>query len=165
MSNLFAAPSWLWKYHLWPTSKWIFCKKLESVLYGSALAITWAIQGTSGKKSYQELELESLKSKRRYRRLSCMFKIMKEEALHYLIKWIPTVKQTIITRSNHMPIYSCRTSFQVFFSPSMLNDWCNLDDNIRNPEPISIFKSKLLSFTHPVKNNIYNILAQRDLNF
>ena len=35
------------------------CKKLESVQYKAALAITSAIQGTSHDKIYQELALES----------------------------------------------------------------------------------------------------------
>ena len=58
-----------------------FCKKkLESTQYRAALVITGAIEGTSHQKIYQELGLESLKSKRRYRRLSYMFKTMKEKA-------------------------------------------------------------------------------------
>ena len=40
----------------------LFVKKIESVQYKTALAITGAIQGTSGDKIYQELGLESLKS-------------------------------------------------------------------------------------------------------
>ena len=41
-----------------------FCEKLESVQYKTALAITAAIQGTFCDKIYQELGLESLKSRR-----------------------------------------------------------------------------------------------------
>ena len=62
-----------------------FCEKLESVQCKAALAIKGAIQGTSRDKIYRELGLESLKSRRWYERLSCMFKIMKEEAPNYLI--------------------------------------------------------------------------------
>ena len=40
-----------------------FCEKIESVQYKATLAITGAIQGTSRDKIYQELGLESLKSK------------------------------------------------------------------------------------------------------
>ena len=53
--------------------------------YKDALAITGAIESTSGDKIYQELGLESLKSRRWYKRLSSMFKIMKEKAPNYLI--------------------------------------------------------------------------------
>ena len=41
-----------------------FSEKLESIQYKAALAITGAIQGTSSDKIYQELGLESLKSRR-----------------------------------------------------------------------------------------------------
>ena len=43
-----------------------FCEKLESVQYKVALEITRVIQGTSRDKIYQELRLESLKSRRWY---------------------------------------------------------------------------------------------------
>ena len=62
-----------------------FFEKLESVQYKVALAITGAMQSTSRNKTYEELGIESLKGRRWYRRLSCMFKIMKEETPNYLI--------------------------------------------------------------------------------
>ena len=72
-----------------------FSEKLELIQYKAALVITGAIQGTSCDKIYQELGLESLKSRRWYNRLSLMFKIMKEEALNYLVNLIPKCEQTI----------------------------------------------------------------------
>ena len=53
--------------------------------------------------------------------------------------------------------------FQVFFFPSTLNDWFQLDNNIRNSESIEIFKSKLLSFIRPVQSNIYSIFDPEGL--
>ena len=41
-----------------------FCKKVESVQYNTALAITGAIQGTSRENVYKELGLKTLKSRR-----------------------------------------------------------------------------------------------------
>ena len=112
-----------------------FCEKIESVQYRAALAITGAIQGTSRDKLYHESGLESLKSRRWYKRLSCMFKIMKREAPNYVINLIPRCKQTIRTRNNHIPNYHCRTDcFKYSFFPSTLNDWFKLDNNIRNSE-------------------------------
>ena len=43
--------------------------KLESVQYNAALAITGAIRSSSREKLYQELSLESLKSRRWHRKL------------------------------------------------------------------------------------------------
>ena len=65
-----------------------FCEKLESVQYKATLAITGAIKGPSREKLYQELGLELLKSRRWYRRLCCMYKIMKKSP-HYLTNLIP----------------------------------------------------------------------------
>ena len=62
-----------------------FCEKIEAVQYKVALAITGAIQGTSRDKIYQELRLKSLKSRRWYKRLTCMFKITRNEAPEHLI--------------------------------------------------------------------------------
>ena len=134
--------------------------------YKSALGITGAIRGTSREKIDQELGLESLKSRRWYRRLSCMFEIMKMEATNYLIKLLPKCEKTVRTRSNHIPTYNCRTNcFKYSFFPFTLNDWLNLDADIRNSESISIFKSRLLSFIRPVQRNIYDIFDTQRLKF
>ena len=53
-----------------------FYEKLDSVHYKAALAITSAMQGTSHEKVYQELGLGSIKSRRWYKRQTCMFKIV-----------------------------------------------------------------------------------------
>ena len=50
-----------------------FCEKLETVQYKTALAITCAIQDVSRENIFLELGLESLKSRRWFRRLCCMF--------------------------------------------------------------------------------------------
>ena len=55
------------------------------------------MQVTCCNKRYQELKLESLKSGRWYKRLSCMFKIMKKEAPNYLINLIPKCEAAIRT--------------------------------------------------------------------
>ena len=70
-----------------------FCEKLESVQYKAALAITCAIQGTSREKNFMQLGLESLKSRRWFRRLRCMFKIIKNQAPEYLNNLILKRKQ------------------------------------------------------------------------
>ena len=42
----------------------LFCEKLKSLQYKAALAMTGVMQGTSRDKIYQELGLETLKSRR-----------------------------------------------------------------------------------------------------
>ena len=66
-----------------------FCDKIESMQHKVALAIIGATQGTSHDKPNQELCLESLKSRRCYKRLCCMYRIMTEKAPNYLINLIP----------------------------------------------------------------------------
>ena len=141
-----------------------FAEKLEGVQYKAALAITGAIQGTSRDRIYQELGLESLKSRRWYKRLSCMFKIMNEHAPNYLINLIPKCEKTIRTRNSHIPTYHCRTDcFKLSFFPATLSDWFDLDPSIRNSESFSSFKSKLFSFIRPVQRNVYNIFDPQGL--
>ena len=141
-----------------------FCEKLESIQYKAALAITGAIQGTSRDRIYAELGLESLKGRRWYKRLSCMFKIMNEQAPSYLINLIPKYNQIIRTRNSHIPIFHCRKDcFKYSFFLTTLRDWFNLDENIRNSESISIFKNRLLSFIRPVQNSVFNIFDPKGL--
>ena len=105
------------------------CEKLESVQCKVAFAITGAIQGTSLEKIYQELGFKSLRARRWYKCLSCMFKIVKEEVPNYLINLIPKIKQTTRTRINRMPTFHCCTDcFKNSFFPSTLNDWYKLDE-------------------------------------
>ena len=88
----------------------LFCEKIESVQYKATLGITVAIQSTSRDRIYQELGLESLKSRRWYKRLVFMFKIMNEKAPNNLINLIPKYESTIKTRNNSIPSYKCRTN-------------------------------------------------------
>ena len=72
-----------------------FCKKLELVQYKVALAITGAMQGTSRETFFMELGLESKKSRRWFRHLCCVFKIMKNQDPEYLSNLIPKRKQNL----------------------------------------------------------------------
>ena len=135
-----------------------FCEKLESVQYKVALAITGAIKGSSREKIYQELGFESLKSRRWYKRLSCMFNIMNDKAPYYLKNIIPKCHQSTRLRNNRLPTFHCRTEcFKNSFFPSTMNDWFNLDSTIRDSESIAIFKKRSLSFIRPIPSNVYNI--------
>ena len=86
-----------------------FCNKIESMQYKAALSITGAIQGTSHDKLIQELGLQSLKARRWYKRLCCMYEIMTEKAPNYIINLIPKCDPTIKTRNNSIPTFDCRT--------------------------------------------------------
>ena len=66
-----------------------FHAKLESLQYNATLAITGAIRGSSSEKVYEELGLETLKSRRWYRKLSLLYKVPKNESPSYLFNTIP----------------------------------------------------------------------------
>ena len=51
------------------------------------------------------------------------------------------------------------------FFPSTLNDWFNLDLNVRNADSVSLLKSRLLSFIDPVQRSQYNPLTRLRLGF
>ena len=129
----------------------LFVKKLELVQYKVALAITGAIKGTSRKKFYEELGSESLKSRRWYTRLSCMFNIMNGKAPNYLKSLIPKVHQSTRLRNNRIPTFHCRTeSFKNSYFPSTMNDWFKLGPTIKDSESIAIFKKRSLSLIRPI---------------
>ena len=75
------------------------------------------------------------------------------------------MKQTPEQETTAYPLSTAEQIVSSTLFPSTLNDWFNLDLNIRNSESISIFKSKLLSFTRPAQTNIYNIFEPKGLTF
>ena len=111
-----------------------------------------------------ELGLESLKSRRWFRRLCCMFKIMKNQPPEYLNNLISTRKQNFNSKNIYIPSYSCPTGyFKSSFFPASLEEWFHLDPSIRNSETTSAFKQKLLPFISPLEKSIFNILDPEGL--
>ena len=47
--------------------------------------------------------------------------------------------------------------FKDYFIPAVITEWNNLDINIRNYFPMSVFKKKLLKFIRPEPNFTHNI--------
>ena len=83
-----------------------FTKKLDSIQYNAALAITAAIGGTSKEHVYDELGLETLEKKRWYRKLCCFFKIFRYKWPKYLFNIIPTSVSTYNKKfKNHLNLH------------------------------------------------------------
>ena len=135
-----------------------FQNKLESVQYNAALAITGAIRGSSREKLYQELGLESLKSRRWYRKLCLFFKLKKNKHPSYLFDMIPKVLSTRTTRNyNNIPLFNVKHEyFRNSFFPSTVIEWNKLDNNIRNSESVSAFNKQILKFIRPIPNSMFN---------
>ena len=136
-----------------------FHDKLESIQHNACLAITGAIRGTSTEKIYQELGLESLKSRRWFRKLCHFYKIFNEKSPLYLFNLIPNLNRVHNTRlSYNIPPIKLRDDyFKNSFFPSALTEWNKLDLNIRNSESLNTFKKRLLNFIRPCTNSIFDI--------
>ena len=66
-----------------------FHQRLESIQYNAAIAITGAIRETSSEKIFQELGLETLKSRRWFRKLYLFYEILHSKSPSYLFNLIP----------------------------------------------------------------------------
>ena len=98
-----------------------FHQRIESIQYNAAIAITGAIRGTSSEKLYQELGLESLRSRRWLRKLCLFYKIYKNKSPSYLYDLIPDRVKFYSTRSSqidNIPNIKTRSNFfrNSFFS-------------------------------------------------
>ena len=136
-----------------------FQNKLESIENNAALAITGAIRGSSREKLYQELRLESLKSRRWYRKLCLFSKLKKNKHPSYLFDIIPKVLSTRTTRNhNNIPLLNVKHEyFRNSFFPSTVIEWNKLDNNIRNSESVSAFKKQILKFIRSSPNSTFNV--------
>ena len=66
-----------------------FHQRLECIQYNAAIAITGAIRETSSEKIFQELGLETLKSRRWFRKLYLFYEILHSKSPSYLFNLIP----------------------------------------------------------------------------
>ena len=76
-----------------------FHRKLESVQCSACLAITGTIRGTSYEKLNQELDLETLQSRRWSRKLCLFYKIVNNQSPSYLFDYIPSTDRIYNTRN------------------------------------------------------------------
>ena len=75
-----------------------FHEKLESLQYNACMGITGTITETSLEKLYQELGLESLKSRSWFRKLCNFYKILNEKYPSYLFDLISNLNRIHETR-------------------------------------------------------------------
>ena len=138
----------------------LFHQKLEFLQYNACLAITGAICGSSKEKRYQEIGFEYLQQCCWYRKLCSFYKIFKNESLHYLFNIILIRNSSYITR-NHTNIPLFKTNHNFFknsFFPSMINEWSNVDPNLRNSDTYGTFKNTILKYVRPSPNSVVNPL-------
>ena len=134
-----------------------FQKKLETIQYNAALAITGTITGTSRKKVYSELGLESLQDRRWYRKLCVFYKILNNMSPKYLSDIIPSTTRRYSSRNeNNIPLVRVNNNyFMNTFFPSTITEWNKLDLSIRNSASLNVFKGRLSQFVRPLENCVY----------
>ena len=135
-----------------------FHQRLESIQYNAAIAITGTIRGTSSEKLFEELGLETLKSRRWFRKLYLFYKILHSKSPSYLFNLIPENNNPYASRSalnNQIPFFNAKTNFlKNSFFPAVITEWNNLDISIRNSSSCHIFKNLILKFIRPEPNRI-----------
>ena len=88
-------------------------QRLESIHYNAAIAITWAIRGKSSEKLFQELGLETLRSRRWFIKLCLFYKILHSKLPSYLFNLIPenNAYASLSALNNQIPFFNLKTSF------------------------------------------------------
>ena len=112
-----------------------FHHSLQSIQYNAAIAITGAIRRTLSEKLFQELGLETLKSRRWFRKLYLIYKILYSKSPSYLFKLIPENNNPYASRSalnNQIPSNVKTNFFKNSFSPAVITEWNNLNISTRN---------------------------------
>ena len=134
-----------------------FHQKLEKVQYDACIAITGAIRGTSKEKIYQELGLESLESRRWFRKLCFFFKNLKNKSQDYLFRIVPQRRSSYITRnSDEIPLFKTKHNFyKNSFFLSTTVEWNNLDQDLRSSESYTLFRSSILKFIRASPKGFY----------
>ena len=110
--------------------------------FNSTLVITGAIRGSSTEKIYEELGLESLKSRCWYRKMGFLYKVFKSESLSYLFNTIPNSnnRKHQTRNSDKIPTFFAKHDyFMNSFFPSATNEWNKLDCYIRNTDSFEVF--------------------------
>ena len=134
-----------------------FSNKVETVQYNQSLAITGTIRGISQEKLYQELGLESLRSRRRLRRVCCFYKLITTQKPLYLFNLIPP-KLDSLHHPNTYSVMRCRNDyFKSSFIFCVVREWKKLSAEIRNSTSHQRFKKSLLSLIKPTCPTLFPI--------
>ena len=105
-------------------------KRLESVQYTAALAVTGAWKGTNKSKLLDQLGWEYLHNRRRYCRLTHFFRLLKGDAPEYMTILIPQPKHLNYSLRDQNVFEPLTTRIQGYYEsydPYCLRKWNKLD--------------------------------------
>ena len=111
------------------------------------------------KKIYQELGVESRKSRRWFRKLCHFYKIFSEKSPSYLFNLAPNFNRVHNTRLSYdiPPIKVRHDYFKNSFFSFVITELNKLDHSIRYSASLNTFKKMLLNFIRPYANSIFDI--------
>ena len=131
-----------------------FSNRIELAQCNAALAITGTIRGSSKEKLYQELEFETIKERRWFRRLCCFYKILNNQTPGYLYSLLSPPNRHY-NRRKYCKIRQifCRTeTFSNSFLPLTIREW---NTSICQAPSYSVFRKALLDFIRPTANSTF----------
>ena len=147
------------------TTKW---KKLESVQYSAALAVSGTWRGTYKERLYEKLGWESLSDRRWYRHLVLLYKFINNTTPDYTRFPIPALylsNYSLRTQPSAGQIWARTEKFKSSFYLNSLLEWNRLDPEIRESPSLSIFKKNLLFKIRPVHNSVYGIYNPKGISY
>ena len=114
--------------------------------------------GTWSETVFQEVGLETLKSRRSFRKLYLFYKILYSKSPSYLFNLTPENNNSYASRialNNQIPFFNVKTNFlKNPFFPAVKAEWNNLEISIRNSSLCHTFKNLILKFIRPELNRI-----------
>ena len=135
-------------------------KRLESVQYTSALAVTGAWKGTNRSKLLDELGWEYLHDRRSYRRLTHFFKLLKGDAPEYMTALILQPKHlnySLREQNVFEPLATGTQGYYDSYYPYCFCEWNKLDPSLRSIDSLSKFKTELIKSLRPPKRSVFKI--------
>ena len=124
--------------------------RLENVQRRAALVCTGALKRTESVKLLNDLEWESISSRRTNAKLILFYKIMNGKTPAYLANLLP--QNAVCERYNlrHVVNKTCVKSrlraYEMSYFPSTIKCWNNLPVNVLSSESVAVFKNRLLAW-------------------
>ena len=143
-----------------PEASLSLTKRLESVQYTAALAVTGAWKGTNKSKLLDELGWEYLHDRRRYCRLTHFFKLLKGDAPEYMTTPTPQSEHLNYSLQEQNVFEPFATKPQGYYNSYYsycFREWNKLDPSLRSIDSLSKFKAKLIKSLRPPKRSVFKI--------
>ncbi|KAI8493835.1 hypothetical protein Bbelb_281820 [Branchiostoma belcheri] len=146
-------------------------KMLEQVQYHACCLVTGAMKGTPYSNLLQELEWDTLSSRRQYNSLTIMYRMTKGLVPPHLQSLTPPTRGSQYTRiqlrnNTHLCVPRCRTQvYKTSFIPHTSSLWNQLPQTVRDASNLAAFKraskKHLLTTRH---HQMYRTLGSRPNN-